>query len=154
EMPREARDLFAWRVRTFWEPGIDDEHLRRSSLWLRFSSDNILVRYLIAGVPANRATNTAGQGVIHRFAPARPVRARSLVGSPAPELQYQEPSGRQISLHPHGPLLVYVAPAWPRPAVAKQEKWADLRAVQQLSQSDDAARRVLVLGTDATAAEL
>src|SRR5439155_1820963 len=79
EMPPEARDLFARQVRTPWEPGIDDEHLRRSSLWLRFNNDNILLRYLIAGVPHDRPPNTAGQGVIHRFAPARPVRATTLV---------------------------------------------------------------------------
>src|SRR5207248_2602038 len=106
EMPPEARDLFARRVRTFWEPGIDDEHLRRSSLWMSFNNDNILVRYLISGVPSDRATNTAGQGYIHRFAPARPARAHNLVGQPAPELEFEDASGKTHTMQPHGPLVL------------------------------------------------
>jgi hypothetical protein len=156
EMPSQARDLFAHRIRTFWEPGIDAGHLRQSSLWMQFQNDEIVFRYGISGVPHDRAFKfAAGQGYIHRFVPAHPARGNALVGSPAPELLYEDASGKRISLQPHGPLLVYVAPAWPRPAVARQEDFADLKALQQTSApAAGTEARVLVLGADATAAEL
>jgi hypothetical protein len=155
DMPPAARELFARRVRTFWEPGIDNEHLRRSSLWLRFENDNILCRYLIAGVPQDRANQVAaGQGFILHFAPARPLRAIGLVGLPAPELQYEDASGKVVSLQPRGPLLLYLAPAWPRPVVTCGEEFADLRTLQARLEADAAGRHVLVLGTDASAVEL
>jgi hypothetical protein len=148
EMPPAARDLFARRVTTFWEPGIRAENLRQSSLWMRFNHDNILFRYLIAGVPSDRA---ARQRSINRFAPARPVRAHGLVGQPAPELEYEDAPGQTVSLQPRGPLLLYLAPAWPRPVVTRKEEFADLLALQEMH---EAGRRLLVLGTDATAVEL
>jgi hypothetical protein len=98
---------------------------------------------------------TAGQGFIHRFAPARPVRAQNLVGLPAPELQAEDPAGKRISIRPSGPLLLYVAPVWPRPVVTRAEDFADLRALQRLrAELPNGPNRVLVFGTDATAAEL
>jgi hypothetical protein len=148
EMSPAARDLFARRVTTFWEPGIRAENLRQSSLWMRFNSDNILFRYLIAGVPPDRA---ARQRYILRFAPARPVRAHGLIGQPAPELQFENASGQPVSLQPRGPLLLYLAPAWPRPVVTRKEEFADLLALQEMH---EAGQSLLVLGTGATAVEL
>ena len=46
------------------------------------------------------------------------------------------------------------APAWPRPVVTRKEDFADLLALQEIQADDANARRLLVLGTDATAVEL
>jgi hypothetical protein len=80
-----------------------------------------------------------------------PVRAHGLVGLPAPELEYEDASGKTVSLQPRGPLLLYLAPAWPRPVVTRKEEFADLHALQAMH---EAGRHLLVLGTDATAGEL
>jgi hypothetical protein len=151
ELPLAARALFARSVGTIWQPGIPVERVQRSSRWLRFHDDQIWTRYLIPGVPPERA---ARQRTIYEFAPARPVRAHSLVGLPAPELQVEERTGRSVSIQPRGSLLLYVAPAWPRPLVTRAEAFTDLRALQRLCAELPGGERVLVLGTDAAAAEL
>src|SRR5207248_3024126 len=48
---------------------------------------------------------------------------------------------------PHGPMLLYVTPAWPRPMVAEGDSLADLKALAKLEGGQ-------VFGTEATAAEL
>jgi hypothetical protein len=150
EMPSAARALFARSVETVWRPGVPVERLRRSSLWLRLHDDHVWGRYLIPGVPPEPEK---WNRFIYQFDPARPVRAHSLVGERAPELHVEEPSGKRASLPPWGPLLLYLAPVWPRPIVIRTEEFADLRALQRLGADlPDGPERVRVIGTDATAA--
>jgi hypothetical protein len=152
EMPPAARALFARSVRTVWSPGVPEERIRESSLWLRFHDEHILLRYQIPGV---RPGQEKWQRFIFRFAPARPVRASGLVGERLPELQVEEPGGKRITLPPVGPLLLYAIPAWPRPLVSREEAFTDLRALQRLrAELPEGSKHVFVLGTDATAAEL
>jgi hypothetical protein len=82
--------------------------------------------------------------------PAVPADDRQqLVGKAIPDLEAETTAGKAITLHPRGPLLLYVTPAWPRPLVAERETFADLQALKSLD-----AARVQVLGTQATAPEL
>jgi hypothetical protein len=151
EMPPAIRALFTRSVCDYWEPGIPAENLRESGLFLRFHGDHLSVRYLIRGVPPARAERTRSELEI---APAQPVRAHRLVGQPAPELQVEDRYGKSVPVPLHGPLLLYLAPAWPRPVVTREEEFADLRALQALQEAVTPGQRILVLGTDATVGEL
>jgi hypothetical protein len=74
---------------------------------------------------------------------------QQLVGKPLPDLKIEEAPGNTTTLHPRRPALLYVTPAWPRPVVARQEEFADLKALAQMDRA-----HTLVLGTEATSSEL
>jgi hypothetical protein len=155
EMPSAARALFARRVCDAIEPGIRMETVRRSSLFIQFNDDQILIRWLIAGLPpAKTKREEKMKRLIFHFVPAKPVRAHSLVGQLAPELQVEDPTGKSLSNRPHGLVLLYFAPAWPRPVVMRKDEFTDLLALQGMLDADTSGRRLLVLGTNTTAAEL
>jgi hypothetical protein len=84
------------------------------------------------------------------FLPAEPADdLQQLVGTPLPELEVEDASGKTVTLRPRGPVLLYVAPAWPRPVIAAQEAFPDFKALQEMNPA-----QLLLLGTEATAAEL
>lgn len=109
---------------------------------MRYSGDHLVID---RGFPDSPPSNS-----LDVFLPAEPSDDLSqLVGRPAPELTVEDPSGRILSARPRGPMLIYVTPAWPRPVVARQEEWPDLRSLTEM-----AGTRLEVFGTEATAPEL
>jgi hypothetical protein len=150
EMGPALRDLFTRRVRSYARPGIREEDLQQSHLTLHFVDDLLNAKYQLA--PPGVAPEGWEQGSIATNPAARP---ENLVGQLAPELEFETASGETRRVPPRGPLFLYVAPAWPRPLVTRAEPFTDLRALQRLcAELPDGGERVLVLGTDATAAEL
>jgi hypothetical protein len=146
-MSPEIRQMFARRIRSHLQPGISEGLLRRSSLFLQFSDDTLAVRWQM---PAPLEASTE----IH-LAPRPGVDVRQLVGKLLPELPVEDPTGRMTRLRTKGPLLLYVAPAWPRPVVVRKETFADLAALQRLSAGESVPEaRSLVVGTGASGAEL
>jgi hypothetical protein len=150
EMDPALRDLFTRRVRSYARPGIREEDLQQSRLTLHFVGDLLNAKYQLA--PPGVAPEGWEQGSIATNPAARP---ENLVGQLAPELEFETASGETRRVPPRGPLFLYVAPAWPRPLVARAEAFTDLCALQRLrAELPGGAERVLVLGTDASAAEL
>jgi hypothetical protein len=147
EMPPRFRELFTRRVRLFLEPGLSEESLRRSSVFLQFGGDRLFVRWLLAGLPMPPEMEET------LAVEAEADRQRS-VGQPLPEPRIEDASGKTSPLRPGGPLLLYVAPAWPRPTVTTSETFADLKAVERLRENTGPRARVLIVGTGGGAAEL
>ncbi len=148
EMPPRFRELFARRVALFVAPGLGAENLVKSRLFLQFHDDRLLVRWLLAGLaPAPEMEEGLALGLA-----AGPA---SLVGQPLPALEVTDTAGKVRSYRPVGPLLLLVAPAWPRPVVLREESFAELQALRSWA---DGARGpgapAMLIGTEATAAEL
>jgi hypothetical protein len=148
EMPAAVRSLFAARLRGWLQPGIRDETLRRGGLFMRFDGQHFLFRWLLP------PPHTPSFREMRLTAPPATV-SQPLVGRPLPMLIIEDAEGKIQRLRPADPFLLYVAPAWPRPVVTREETFADLKALQQMRAGDPAdTSRVLVVGTEATATEL
>jgi hypothetical protein len=148
EMSPAIRTLFERRIRLFIEPGLSDDALQRSSLFMQFTHDQFLVRWLLAGVSIHPEIGEV-------IAPEPGLDPYLLVGQPLPELPVEDATRRVSRAAMRGPLLLYLTPAWPRPVVARVEQFSDLQALQRLrGEIPGAQDRVLAIATDASAAEL
>jgi hypothetical protein len=146
EMGPEVRRLFERRIRLYVQPDLSEQKLRRSSVFLQFAGDRLHVHWTFDG--------TLSWWHYDESLAVRPsTEPQSLVGSRAREIECMDASGKVVRLPLIGPLFLYVAPAWPRPIVARTEEFADLKALQ-LMRGDGSGTRILVVGTDATTSEL
>ena len=149
EVPADLQALFQQR----FAPVRDEASLRSLTVFLRFSGDRLQINW---EVPARARHNE-----IEVRVPAEPADdLRQLVGKPLPDLSVEATPGITISLRPShasnqwrrgnpGPALLYVTPAWPRPMVARQEEFADLKALARMDPA-----HLQLFGTEATAREL
>jgi hypothetical protein len=138
EMPPDLRKLI---LRSFTRPRTEAE-MRGSSLFIRFSEDRLSVRWDTPGQTYKRPTEIT--------LPAKPGDdPRQLVGRTLPVLQVEAAPDRAVPLRVEGPALLYVTPVWPRPLVAQQEGFEDLKALQSMK-----ASQLHLLATGATAKEL
>jgi hypothetical protein len=147
-MSQGVRDLFTRSVRESVYPGLSEENLHKSSLFLQFSSDRLFLQWILQGI----SRFWAEEGGLEPSASADPAQ---LVGKPAPTLGVDDLSREKVSFGPTGPQLIYIAPAWPRPFVAREEGFADLQSLERISQEvRGPGVSVLGIGMEATAAEI
>jgi hypothetical protein len=143
-----VRAVFTQRVRSFLAPGLSDNDLRRSSLFLNFHDDRLRVRWHLAGVP--RDWEIEVELVPDPGFDLRQDVGQSVWGVPLPQGPGATARGPSAL-----PLLLYITPAWPRPVIAKTEEFADLRAIQHLVDNPTGTgERIVIAATEATGAEL
>jgi hypothetical protein len=140
---RQRPELAEQQFALFGPPDKDPSARAEIYLW----GDRLFVRWLLAGLPMPPEMEET------LAVEAEADRQRS-VGQPLPELRIEDASGKSSPLRPGGPLLLYVAPAWPRPAVTTSETFSDLKAVERLRGNGGSRPWVLVVGTGGGAAEL
>jgi hypothetical protein len=138
------------------EPGVTEEDLLTSSLYLRFRENRIQVKWRLAGGPPapgaeRRRSSLPDHQTEESLAPAPAPDLEKLIGRPVPDLHVEAVPGKSAPFRPAGPTLLYIAPAWPRPIVTQSPAFPDLKALQHMA---DQGRRIVVVGTDATTAEL
>jgi hypothetical protein len=138
EIPADLQAMFQQRFVSVR----DETSLRGLSIFLRFSDDLLQMNWEILA--------RARRNEIEVRLPAVPTDdLQQLVGKPLPDLKVEETAGKTTTFHAHSPTLLYVTPAWPRPVVARQEEFADLKALARMDRA-----LVQVLGTEATTSEL
>jgi hypothetical protein len=150
-MSAPQRELFIYPIRYYLDPFITEENLRQSSVMLHFVEDRLRPTWFVA--PLGRPVTEAK---LWESIPPNPVaEPRHLLGGPLPELEVVTVAGKTERLRLRGPLLLLVAPVWPRPWVDRVGTFPELKAAQKLGETTrPSGGRVLVLGAGATAAEL
>jgi len=138
EIPADLQQLYPQLATKIKEP----EAFRSLRVFIRYQADRLEI--------TREFPTHSIHDAMELFLPAEPADdLQQLVGKPIPGLEVEGESGKVSTLRPRGPVLLYVAPAWPRPIVASHEEFADYQALREMN-----ASQVQVMGTEATAAEL
>jgi hypothetical protein len=148
EMTPEMRQLFARRVKLFLAPGLNQESLAKSSLGMRFNNDMLQVEW-------DLHDRSSPFEMVESLALSLGATLRLRPGQPLPALETVNGSAKNPRLNLTGPLVLCIAPLYPRPYVSLRDDAAYLNAVSMIEA--DVARsgfKLFVAATDATPSEV